>query len=218
MANKANKSILIGVPCITSIKVPTVSSIFAAANSLEVPAKLHIYESSLVHDARNKIAQRALDEGATHLMFIDSDISFPANAIQQLLDHDLDVVGGLYFRKRPPHMPTFSQVIGKKITFPTTFPRKDLFEVFGIGTGFLMINTKVLKKIQPPWFFFGNYHGQAIGEDIYFCRKAKAKKFGVWCDPTIPIQHIGEYDYDIKDYEAYQKSSPEMDVEQLWDL
>jgi hypothetical protein len=213
----AQSSILIGVPCLDYLKVATVTSLFEAAAQLSVPAALHIFQSSLVHDARNKIVQRAIDGGFSHLMFVDSDIKFPGTAIEQLYQHNLDIVGGLYFRKAPPHYPTFSQLTGKKITFPQAFPHKKLFEVFGIGTGFLMIKTAVLKDLTYPWFFYGQFHKQYMGEDIYFARKARAKKYQVWCDPTIQLSHIGEYEYNIKDYELYQETKPDLSVDEVWD-
>lgn len=209
---------MIGVPCLDHIKTPTVTSLFAGTANLSMPAQLNIRSASLVHDARNKIVERAIEQGATHLMFVDSDIVFPDNGIQKLYEQDKDIIGGLYFRKIAPHYPTFSQLTGKTITFPTTFPKSKPFKVFGIGTGFLMIKVSVLKKIADPWFYFGEFHGQKMGEDIYFCNKARKAGFEAWCDPTIPLQHVGEYGFDLKDYELYQKDKPGLNPDEVWDM
>ena len=34
-----------------------------------------------------------------------------------------------------------------------------------------------------------------VGEDIYFCKKVNEAGFGVWCDPTIDVGHLGLYRY-----------------------
>lgn len=203
------KTLLIGVPCLDTIKTETVASLFAATNALDVPARLHIHKSCYVHDARNKIVETALQMGATHLFFLDSDMKFPPDGIQRLIDQDKDIIGGLYYRRQPPHYPTINQQEGDKLIVPNKFPKDKPFEVFAVATGFMMVKTEVFKKIKGPWFGFGNFHGKAMGEDVFFCHKAKQHGFKVWCDPTIPLGHVGEYSYDAKDYEAYMDTIEE---------
>ena len=215
--NAIQPLVLIGVPTLDSIKTETVASLFSASAMIEARAKLHIHTSSLVHDARNKIVDAARESGATHLIFIDSDMKFPPEAINKLLKEDKDIIGGLYYRKQPPHFPLVHEKDGDKIIIPRTFPKNEPFKVFGTGTGFMMIKMKVFEKIKPPWFYFGNFHGKAIGEDIYFCWKAQKAGFDVWCDPTLGLEHIGTYPFDKKDYEAYAEERPEGDVETLWE-
>lgn len=208
--------VLIAVPTLDTIKTETVSSLFGAVAMLNARAKLHIHVSSLIHDARNKCVDAAIAAGATHLMFIDSDMKFPPEAIQKLINQDKDIIGGLYYRKQPPHFPLIHEKDGNRIVIPRSFNKKEPFKVFGTGTGFMLIKTKVFKKLEPPWFYFGNFKGKAIGEDIYFCKKAQEKGFEVWCDPTLGLQHMGIYPFDEKDYEAYEETRPKGSVEDLW--
>ncbi len=197
--------ILIGVPNLDSIKTDTVASLFSGTFNLNAVARLHIQNSSLVHDARNKIVAEALASGQDYVMFIDSDISFPSHAIQKLIDANKDIIGGLYYRKQPPHLPTIAMKNGDNLTIPQNFPKKEPFKVFGVGTGFLLIKTSVFKKLTPPYFYFGNLHGKPIGEDMYFCHKAYQAKFEVWCDPTLKLGHVGTYVYTEEDYNAYKE-------------
>ena len=213
------KSVLIGMPCLDSIKVNTVSSLFEAINEIDYPAKLHLYSTSLTHDSRNKIAQEALDKGFSHLLFIDSDMVFEHDAIKRILEHDdKEIVAGLYYRRYSPHQPNITMVRGKKLYIPQTFPKKQPFTVFGVGTGFMLIKSEVFKKIKPPWFNFISFHGQQMGEDISFCHKANQRKIKVWCDPSIYLGHVGEYVYDEKDYQAYQATRPDTSEQLLEDV
>lgn len=197
--------LLISVPTIDSVKTETLQSLMAASSSLPFPAKLHLHQSAYVHDARNKSAQMALDQGFTHLMFIDSDMQFPPNSIEQLLDLDKDIVGGLYFRRQPPHMPTLNIEKENKLVAPflEDYNLTKPFPIFSVATGFMLIKVGVLKKIPPQWFGFGKYHGVEMGEDVYFCWKAHQHGFEVWCDPTISLGHIGTYVFTKADYDAY---------------
>jgi len=198
--------ILIGMPVHGNIFPQTVADLIALSGAIEYPAKIHFQSNCYVHDARNKIAREALAIGAEYLMFIDADMSFPPDGVNRLVADDKDIVGGVYYRRQKPHLPTFSVLDGKKMVIPDQFPKDELFEVFGLATGFMLIKTKVFKKIKPPWFYFGNFHGKPMGEDTYFCWKAKKAGFEVWADPTIPLGHIGEYLYDAQDYQAYKEN------------
>lgn len=211
-------SILIAVPCLDSIKTPTVSSLLVATRQLRATAKLHIHQSAYIHDARNKSAQLALDEGADYLMFIDSDMQFPPDGIQRLLDRKKDIIGGLYYRRQAPHLPTINEKNGKLLQIPHEFPTEHPFKIFSVATGFLLVKTDVLRKIGAPWFGFGKFHGKEMGEDVFFCWKANQKGYEVWCDPTIPLGHVGEYIFDEKDYLAYKETRPDnVGTEDLWD-
>ena len=84
-----------------------------------------------------------------------------------------------------------------------------MFECDGLGTGFLLIKKKVLtalfdKKFVAkngfPFNFMQKKDGNDIGEDLAFCLRARKKGFKVWCDPSIPLRHVGEQSYDSKSY------------------
>jgi hypothetical protein len=54
-------------------------------------------KDSLVTRSRNTIVAAFLDRpDATHLFFIDADISFPPESVKRMLDLDQDVVAGMY--------------------------------------------------------------------------------------------------------------------------
>lgn len=200
--------ILIGIPCMDTIKVETMVSLFAASAAIESPAKLHVQKNCYVHVARNKICEEAIKSGASHVMFIDADMQFPAHAIEKLVKEGKDVIGGLYFRRQPPHLPTINELEDGKVVIPRKFQTDKPFKVWSVATGFMLISTKVLKKLEPPYFYFGKQKGQEIGEDVYFCRKVNDKGFEVWCDPTIPLGHVGEYAFGYQDYKAYDDIRP----------
>jgi hypothetical protein len=61
---------------------------------------LFLNNESLVQRGRNTlVAQALVDPGVTHVLFIDSDISWTAPSILRLLRKDVDIVGGIYPHK-----------------------------------------------------------------------------------------------------------------------
>lgn len=163
------------------------------------------YESCLVHVGRNSIAQKVFTD---YLLFIDSDIEFPVWGLERLISHNKDIVGGMYFKKGTPHSPLVYEVNGldhKCIQNPPS----ELFECDGIGTGFLLIKKKVLKDLFEkkfvakngfPFNFIQKPDGNDIGEDLAFCLRAKKKGYKIWCDPSIPLKHVGVEHYDSHSY------------------
>lgn len=59
----------------------------------------YMMNESLITRARNGLAYDFLQSDATHLMFIDADISFNPDDIVKMIDADKDIICGLYPKK-----------------------------------------------------------------------------------------------------------------------
>lgn len=197
-------SIFIGLPCLDWIKTETTVSLISAANRIKYPTRLHVQQGTYIHNSRNKIVSAFLESTASHLMFVDSDIQFPPDGINHLMEQKKDIIGGIYYRRQPPHFPIINMIREKRLDIPHSFPIDKIFKVDVLGTGFMLIKREVFKKIKPPYFSFGNFHGKSIGEDVYFCLKAR-ERFDIWADPTLYLGHIGEHIYTNEDYLAYRE-------------
>lgn len=152
---------------------------------------------------RNAAVEAAKQNKSSHLMFIDNDMVFPPSGIQRLIDHDKDIVGGMYNARPAPDGELISTVkminpakdpnAGK--TYLTPFPAQ-IFKCYGLGTGFMLINMEVFNVLEKPYFVSGeDANGEAFTEDIYFCGKAGEAGIDVWCSPTIKIGHIGTKEF-----------------------
>ena len=137
---------------------------------------------------RTALVQEAIDKGATHILFVDSDMQFPSDTLEKMLAHNKDIVGVEYNKRKFPLEPVFEQ------------PNKSdtLYETNVAGTGLMLIKLSIFEKItNDPWFTFGrNAKGETtVGEDVWFCNVARDAGFQVWIDPTIKVFHLGEYGY-----------------------
>ncbi len=138
----------------------------------------------------------AIEKGCDYLIFIDSDISFPADGINKLIARDKDIIGGMYNHKALPLRSTIRMVDDGEFIESFIIPEEIIFKVFGLPTGFMLIKLDVIKDLKDPFDFGKREDGSLIGEDINFCIRAKLE-LGIdsWCDPSIPIKHIGDFDY-----------------------
>lgn len=193
----------VGMLTTGSVKTETVfclvSSMFKTASIARCGFHFFMPSWGMVDQARNEAAKEALSVGASHLLFIDSDMIFPDDGILTLASKDKLIIGANYNLRRFPLMSTvkmsdengeITQVEGDKIP-------KYPFKCYAVATGFLLIRTEVFRilKDDKPWFFYESHEDATIGEDINFCKKARAKGIDIWCDPTIEVKHIGDYAY-----------------------
>lgn len=154
--------------------------------------------------AQNRIyvAVQAIKNQSDFLLFIDDDMVFPKNTLDQLLSHDKEIVGVLSYSRVLPLAPTVALMdeSGKYISPDTVAEYKipeELFKCHHLGGGVLLIKMSVFEAIEKPWFHFDMYPEgpMKVGEDAWFCEQAKSKGFDIWCDPTIPIGHLGEFNF-----------------------
>ena len=60
---------------------------------------LHLHKSSIVTFGRNGCTAGFLSSDCTHMLFVDTDISFSAYDVLRLIDADKDVTVGVYSKK-----------------------------------------------------------------------------------------------------------------------
>ena len=156
--------------------------------------------------SRNELVNTALANDQDFIFFMDSDQDFPADVIQTMLgdfedNPEIEAVTGLYTWKKPPFVPHVYHSYDrktKKYNIAAKFPLNELFRVEGAGTGCLMVKRGVFERTPRPWFKFGAYKNSLpMGEDLYFCYKAKPL---ILCDPRIKSGHYTRARFTIDDY------------------
>jgi hypothetical protein len=193
----------VAIPNYGEIKAETVYCIFLALikTVMETGCGLHLIMPSwgMCDEARRDCSQEALDVGASHLMFIDSDMVFPDNGILRLASLNKRIIGANYNRRTLPLTSTvkLSNREGQLIEVPGDQIPKQPFKCYAVATGFMLIQVDVFKELSRPWFYYEYLEGKdtTTGEDVGFCKKAREKGIDVWCDPTIEVRHIGDYAY-----------------------
>lgn len=102
-----------------------------------------VLEGPSVNFARNEIAHYAMEISARELVFVDDDIGFTTDYFERLISHvDLDVVAGLYC-KRKPGQPFYLTNLKKEAEID---PKTGLCEVEDIATGFMKIRVDTVFK------------------------------------------------------------------------
>jgi hypothetical protein len=162
---------------------------------------LKISEGTLIANQRAELSLDAMREGCSHILFIDSDMRFPQDMISRLLKHDVDIVATNCARRRMPTGPT-AQIYKDNGDRELVWSMPDstgLQEVGSVGMGVMLIKAGVFKALSEPWYetpWRTDKRGY-IGEDVFFCNKARAAGFKIWIDHDVSkeIGHIGTFEF-----------------------
>lgn len=193
---------LICIPCMDMVQTQFMISLI---NLKKDDAEIKICANSLVYDSRNQLAQLAVREGFDRILWLDSDMTVPADFLDRLarhLDNGLEMVTGLYFTRRKPARPVIYSDLGYKeedgqtkayCTHYSDYPRDSLFEVEACGMGGCMMTTELVDRIGKS---FGLPFSPIIGfgEDFSFCLRAKQLGIKIWCDSGAKLGHIGQFE------------------------
>jgi hypothetical protein len=125
---------------------------------------------TLIAPARNLLARAALKYDSQFLLFIDSDMVFGSSSLMRLLyracDPNISIIGGLCYKRLPPYEPCVMRREGDKWRYCEIVDPPGVYEVDGIGMGFTLIKTKVLKDLgdlNTPFFYMDK---EGLREDL----------------------------------------------------
>jgi hypothetical protein len=141
-----------------------------------------------------------------YIMWIDSDMVFSPDQFFKLLDHNKDIVSGIYKMQNNFHYATVENwdhhYFVKNGTYEflnedTVKQKKDLFPVAYTGFGWMLIKNGVFESLEYPWFqptwkeyeLDGKTIKEFTMEDVAFCDMIKDKGFKIWVDPKMIIGH-----------------------------
>src|SRR6185436_14453639 len=96
----------IAIPTTGSIKTNTFTSVVKMLKRAPFEWIVITQTSSVLHESRNILVNRAIKEGCSHLLFIDSDMFFEPDSLERLLSRDKDIVGAIYNTKQLPLIST----------------------------------------------------------------------------------------------------------------
>lgn len=149
------------------------------------------FKGSSISFSRNMLVETALASQIVpdYCLFIDSDMTFPAQALGHLLKANRAIVGATYARRKEPFdaLGQLKHVPGRDIT------AGGVHEAVAIPAGMMLVKTSVFRQLKRPWFFERwDYDAQPpfISEDFGFCEKAREAGITLWCDLDLST-HMG---------------------------
>ena len=185
--------LMVAVPTVDYVPADFVKSLAKLSLRLgreRIPADVEIVGGTLVYIARNRLALRAIRDEYTHVLWLDSDMTFSDSIVEDMLFCGKDMVCGAFVSRRPPYGPC----VYTDITDPANMKKVENFgtEPFRVdGCGFAAVLTSV-SLLQEVWNHFGTCFRptEQYGEDLAFCDRVKQLGREIWCEPTVRPGHI----------------------------
>jgi hypothetical protein len=170
------------------------------------PFQLYMATYGHLDVMRNDIVNAALQDGCSHLLMIDADMTLHPKTIRNLIAHNLPIVGALCFRRWPPFDPLMIKADNPGCHIIEEWEPGSLVEVDATGTGCLMIKMEVFSKLESPWFRFEKNPetGNTRGEDIVFCTDARNAGYRIFVDTSVPAGHLTTMEVDESFYRLYK--------------
>jgi len=173
--------LIVGTPCyggqVTSVYTTSLMKLQAACaqrGDIDMGVNL-LWGDALITRCRQNLVTQFLENGlATHLIFIDADISFDPSQVFRLLDFGVDIAAGVYPTKKVdwtklgalakagiPNLESASLSYVLEFEDPARIETRNGFaKVRYAGTGFMMIRREALLKMieHYPELSYSNEH------------------------------------------------------------
>lgn len=159
-----------------------------------------VYPDSILPRGRSRLVKFAIEKKATHILWLDSDMIFPAVALAMLARWDEPFVAANCTARWPPYDPTARPHENRQIWSSQERAKEVPLEVVQyVGLAVALTETSLFERVEEPWFAVGMQDGKWVGEDIYFCDSI-AYALGVYPmidhELSLGIRHIGSIEAD----------------------
>jgi len=195
---------LICVPCYDMMESGFVECLYKMRKVGQVD--LEILAGSLIYDARNRLADKAVKGNYDYILWLDSDLIFAEDALIDLFEaiKGKDFVSGVYYRRKPNHQPCLYKTLRMGLDGPTSEDFDEIpegeFEIEGCGFGMVLMKTEIIKAIGAGAFSPIN----GFGEDLSFCLKARRAGYQLFGTSKVKCGHIGKTIIDENAYKAFK--------------
>lgn len=172
-------------------------------NRDRVPHEVKILCGTLVYIARDKLAKHAINNGFTHVLWLDADMIFTPSIFNDLFDAGKEITCAVFHSRRPPYVSAIFSGMNP-ITRVESYPI-DLFRVEACGMACVLMTVDVLERVclaNDGMIFLPMAD---LGEDLAFCQRARRLGIEIWCDGAVRVGHIGHTVIYPDDHELYME-------------
>lgn len=184
--------LLIAVPTTDYVHADFVKSLARLQCELgrrRVAYDVEIQSGTLVYYARNRLANKAINENYTHVLWLDSDMVFDEQIVDDLMEVGKEMVCGAFVSRRPPYGPCIYTSIEKNNVKQVKDFGLRPFRVAGCGFAAVLTTVELLQAVNQKYgtcFQPTDYYG----EDLAFCWRVNQLGREIWCEPTVRAGHI----------------------------
>lgn len=166
-------------------------------NNIGLTTNVHFNVGTLLVNQRETLVTMAREVNASHILWLDSDMMFPADTAQKLLRHGKPLVAANYVTRQYPHKTVAYSDITDWDSYVAPDPERSdkLTAVAAVGMGCMLTSMSLFDELEKPYFNTtwvpeSNDH---LGEDFSFCKKVSALGYEILIDDSVSwdMKHLG---------------------------
>ena len=197
--------LMIAIPSFDQMQTAFVACLLKLVNKLHddhVDFAVEIKAGTLVHTARDALAGKAIQEGFTHVLWLDADMIFEPELLDDLMFSGKSFVTGICHSRRLPYATcVFADITKDNTRWEGPYP-SDTFEIAGCGMACVLMETQILQDV------FNSYLTcftplKSYGEDLAFCLRASGLGYKIYAEPSVRVGHIGQTIIYPEDHEEF---------------
>jgi len=185
--------LMIAVPTVDYVHAAFTQSLTNLAMNLVkkgTETDVRLRPGTSVHIGREYLAEAAVTEGVTHVLWIDSDMTFQPDIVDDLLWSGKDMVCGAFVSRRPPFSPCVYTSIEKGDIRRVEKFGTEPFRVAGCGFAMVLTSVELLSAVHDRFGTCFEMNDLYFSEDLAFCQRVNALGREIWCEPTVRPGHI----------------------------
>lgn len=176
-----------------------------------VQVNVGLLKTAYLPSSRSLLAEMGLRAQTSHILWVDSDMRFPKDALVRLLKHNEAIVAASYSMRRMPLGPVAYKGYDQREPVYVPNDATGLIRVGMVGMGLMLTETRVFDVMPKPWF--ANPYRPDLddfeGEDVWFCRHAVQQGFHVMVDQELTREtgHLGEWEFSNHQLNNYHENA-----------
>ncbi len=163
-----------------------------------IPVVLEMDAGTVLSNQRQVLSDSAIDDHyADHIMWFDSDMTFPEDVIIRLLEHKKEAVCATYSKRVEPfHATAFYNIDPVE---PVDTEQHGVVPIKYAGMGCMLIKSSVIDSMPSPHYPL-KWHAPSStwhGEDMGFCDLLHDNNIQLYCDLDLSreIGHLGQQEF-----------------------
>lgn len=160
------------------------------------------WRSSILPQSRQRLVQIAKQRRHSHILFIDTDQSFPPQLAHMLARHHKPIIGcNIATKSQGNSIPTARRAPGPGEWWGGhkvySNGKKGIEQVWRLGFGVMLLDLSIFDKMPKPWFNtrYLEEIDDFVGEDWWFCEQAEKLGIPIYVEheASLGVDHIGPW-------------------------
>ena len=191
------KKLLIAVPCYDTMRAEFAQSLIGLMAKLtndKVWYEVKIISGTLVYMARDALARHAVNNGFSHVLWLDCDMVFEDSILEDLTisGRTDQILCGRFVSRHNPYLPTiFKRIESSPDRFDEDHIPGETFRICACGFACVLTPVQALGDVMNSNAGACFLPTRRASEDIAFCQRAEGLGYEIWCEPTARVGHVG---------------------------